>query len=81
MEVSGQLHAPAALTPGNNSRNKFDRRLGGTQSWSERGDVDKKSQSLVKGKVKIKLSLCRKILQCFQPINYNNLSPWRGWNG
>jgi hypothetical protein len=32
MEVSGQLHAPTALTPGKCSRYQLDRRLGGPQS-------------------------------------------------
>jgi hypothetical protein len=38
--VSGQFHAPAALTPG------FDRRLGGPQNWSGRGGEEKNSQPL-----------------------------------
>jgi len=37
MEVSDQLHAPAALPPGKNPRYPLDRRLGGTQSRSGRG--------------------------------------------
>jgi hypothetical protein len=40
MEVSGQLHAPAALPPGKSLRYPFYRRLGGPQSRSERyGEV------------------------------------------
>jgi hypothetical protein len=38
MEVSGQLHAPAALPPGKGSR------LGGPQSRSGRGGEEKNSQ-------------------------------------
>jgi hypothetical protein len=34
MEVSGQLHAPAALPPGSLRRYQLDRRLGGSQSRS-----------------------------------------------
>jgi hypothetical protein len=34
MEVSGQLHAPAALPPGKDPRYTLDRRLGGPQSRS-----------------------------------------------
>jgi hypothetical protein len=34
--MSGQLHAPAALTPGKEPRYPLDRRLGGPQSRSGR---------------------------------------------
>jgi hypothetical protein len=34
MEVSGQIHAPAALPPGKQLRYPLDRRLGGPQSQS-----------------------------------------------
>jgi hypothetical protein len=37
MEVSGQLHAPAALPPGKSPWYPLDRRLGGPQSRSGRG--------------------------------------------
>jgi hypothetical protein len=43
MEVSGQLHAPAALSPG---KDPLDRRLGGLQRRSRRGGEQKNSQSL-----------------------------------
>jgi hypothetical protein len=33
MEVSGQLHAPAALLPGKERRYPVERRLGGLQNW------------------------------------------------
>jgi hypothetical protein len=36
LEVSGQLHAPAALPPGKSPRYPFYRRLGGPQSRSGR---------------------------------------------
>jgi hypothetical protein len=36
VEVSGQLHAPAALSPGNKPRYPFYMRLGGSQSRSGR---------------------------------------------
>jgi hypothetical protein len=40
LEVSGQLHAPAALPPGKSPRYQFYRRLGGPQSRSGRyGEV------------------------------------------
>jgi hypothetical protein len=40
LEVSGQLHAPAASPPGKSSRYPFYRRLGGPQSRSGRyGEV------------------------------------------
>jgi len=42
MEVSGQLHAPAALPPGKSPRYPLDRRLGGPPSQSRRGDEEKK---------------------------------------
>jgi hypothetical protein len=45
MEVSGQLHAPAALPPGKNPWYPFDRRLGGPQSRSGRGGEEKISQA------------------------------------
>jgi hypothetical protein len=32
--VSGQLHTPAALTPGKESRYQLDRMLDGSESWS-----------------------------------------------
>jgi hypothetical protein len=41
MEVSGQLHAPAALPPGKAPRYSLDRRLGGPQSRFERCEGDK----------------------------------------
>jgi hypothetical protein len=44
MEVSGQLHAPAALPPGKESLLQLDRRLGGPQRRSERGGEKKDSQ-------------------------------------
>jgi len=43
MEVSGQLHAPAALPPGKEPWYPLDRRLGGPQSRSGRGGVIIKS--------------------------------------
>jgi hypothetical protein len=44
MEVSGKLHAPAALPPEKESRYPLDRRLGGPQSRSGRGGEEKNSQ-------------------------------------
>jgi hypothetical protein len=44
MEVSGQLHAPAALLPGKEPWYPLDRRLGGAQSRSGRGAEEKNSQ-------------------------------------
>jgi hypothetical protein len=44
MEVSGQLHAPAALPPGKEPWYPLDRRLGGPQSRSGRGGEEKNSQ-------------------------------------
>jgi hypothetical protein len=43
MEVSGQLHAPAALPQGKSPWYPFDR-LGGPQSRSGRGGEEKNSQ-------------------------------------
>jgi hypothetical protein len=45
MEVSGQLHAPAALSPGKSPWYPLDRRLGWPQSRSGRGDEEKNSQT------------------------------------
>jgi hypothetical protein len=44
MEVSGQLHTPAALPPGQEARYPLDKRLGGPQSRSRRGGGEKNSQ-------------------------------------
>jgi hypothetical protein len=40
MEVSDQLHAPAALSKGRSLWYPLDRRLGGSQSWCGRGDEE-----------------------------------------
>jgi hypothetical protein len=45
MEVSGQLHAPAALPPGKSPWYPLDRRLGGPQSRSGYGGEEKNSQT------------------------------------
>jgi hypothetical protein len=45
MEVCGQLHAPAALSPGKEPRYPLDRRLGRPQSQSGHGGEEKDSQS------------------------------------
>jgi hypothetical protein len=44
MEVSGQLHAPVALPQGKSPWYPLDRRLGGPQSRSGRGGLEKNSQ-------------------------------------
>jgi hypothetical protein len=44
MEVSGQLHAPAALPPEKEPWHPLDRRLGGPQNRSGRGGEEKNSQ-------------------------------------
>jgi hypothetical protein len=44
MEVSGQLHAPAALLPRKGPWYPLDRKLGGSQSRSGRGGEEKNSQ-------------------------------------
>jgi hypothetical protein len=46
MEVIGQLHAPVALPSGKELRYPLDRRLGGPQNRSGRGDEEKSSQPL-----------------------------------
>jgi hypothetical protein len=46
MEVSGQLHAPAALPPVKQPLEQLDRRLGGPQSRSGRGGEEENSQPL-----------------------------------
>jgi hypothetical protein len=43
MEVSGQLHAPTALTTGKSPRYSLDMRLDGPQNRSGRGEEEKKS--------------------------------------
>jgi hypothetical protein len=44
MEVSGQLHAPAALAQGTSPWYPLDRRLGGPQSRSGIGGEEKNPQ-------------------------------------
>jgi hypothetical protein len=44
MEVSGQLHSPAALPPGKDPPYTLDRRLGGAQNRSGHGGEEKNSQ-------------------------------------
>jgi hypothetical protein len=46
MEVSGQLHVPAALPPRKGPLDPFYRRLGGPQSQSGRSGEEKNSQAL-----------------------------------
>jgi hypothetical protein len=46
MEVSGQLHAPAALLPGKGPRYPLDRRLGGLQNRSGHGSEMQNSKPL-----------------------------------
>jgi hypothetical protein len=46
MEVSGHLHAPAALPPGKEPIVPLDRELGGLQSWSGHCGKEKYSQPL-----------------------------------
>jgi hypothetical protein len=43
MEVSYQLHSPAALIPRKGTPVALDKRLSGSQSQSERGGEEKKS--------------------------------------
>jgi hypothetical protein len=45
MEVSGQLHFPAALPQGKTPWYPLDRRLGGPQSRSGRGGEEESSQA------------------------------------
>jgi hypothetical protein len=47
MEVSGQLHASAALPQGKNLWYPLDRRLGGSQSRSGRGGEGKSVRKLL----------------------------------
>jgi hypothetical protein len=44
MQVSGQLHSPAALSPGKEPRYLLDRRLSGPQNRSGLGGEEKNSQ-------------------------------------
>jgi hypothetical protein len=46
MEVSGQLHASAALSPGKDSLVPIDRKLDEPQGRSGRGGEEKNSQHL-----------------------------------
>jgi hypothetical protein len=49
MEVSGQLHAPATLLPGNEPQVLLDRRLGGPKIRSGRGGKEKIPSQLLPG--------------------------------
>jgi hypothetical protein len=46
MELSGELHTPAALPPGKSPWYPLERRLGGLQSQSGRGGEEKNFQYL-----------------------------------
>jgi hypothetical protein len=46
MEVSGQLHAPAALPQGKRPGHPLERRLGGRQSRSGRGGEQKREHAV-----------------------------------
>jgi hypothetical protein len=61
MELSGQLHSPAALPPGKSPFYPLDRRLGGIQSRSQRGGEEKK-----------KLEMCLPIRVLINVISYRN---------
>jgi hypothetical protein len=45
MDVSSQLHAPAALLPAKQPRYPLDRKLRGPQNRSGRGGIEKNSQT------------------------------------
>jgi hypothetical protein len=67
MEVSGQLHAPAALTQEISPCYPLDRRLGGLQSRSGRGGEEKNSQPLPGIETILKLILkiaCEGVVNC-----------------
>jgi len=49
MEMSGQLHAPAALSQGNCPRCPLDRMVGGLQNRSGRGSEERKKSLPVPG--------------------------------
>jgi hypothetical protein len=54
MEVSGQLHAPAALPQGNSPWYPLDKRLDGPQSRSGHGGEEKNSQPVAQRHDEIK---------------------------
>jgi hypothetical protein len=58
MEVSGQLHAPAAFPPGKNPLVPLYRRLGGPQSRSGRCGEEKNSQPLPGFEPLLYISVC-----------------------
>jgi hypothetical protein len=60
VEVSGQLHDPAALPPGEDPLVHLDRRLGGPQSSSGRGGEEKNSQPPpgIEHKIGVCLHIC-----------------------
>jgi hypothetical protein len=61
MEVSDQLHAPAALPHGKSRWYPLDRRLCGFQSWSGRGGEEKNFQPLAE----LEPSFIQPIAQCY----------------
>jgi hypothetical protein len=63
MEVSGQLHTPAALPQGKSPWYPLDRRLGGPQSRSGRGVKEKNSQS--RRESNPKTTIVQPVAQCY----------------
>jgi hypothetical protein len=61
MEVSGQLHAPAALPPGKEPWYPLHRKLGGSQSRSGRGGEEKDCQPLLR----LEPSMFQPVAQCY----------------
>jgi len=54
MEVSGQLHVPAALPPGEDPQHPLDRRLGGgPRSWSGRSGEEKKIRASARNRTPV----------------------------
>jgi hypothetical protein len=56
MEVSGQLHAAAALFPGKNLLHPLDMRMGGLQGLSARPEEEKRNTKKKRGYFKCVLT-------------------------
>jgi len=63
MEVSGQLHATATLPQVNSCQYPLDRRLGGAQSRSGRGEEEKQSIPVPSG---IRAAVVQSVVRHFE---------------
>jgi hypothetical protein len=75
MEVSGQIHALAALHQVKSLCYPLDRRLDGAQSWSGCSGEEKNSQSLPA----IQLPIIQPVVQRYFTVSQNNVLEQDWW--